>query len=141
MSGPDTLQELLTCAHSWEPDARLLGNATAAEIITAIETAIRERDAFQELYERLRDATRTEWKQLFDENEQLRAQLDEALHWRGNHSHACGLILRGGPCDCYLSRIPRALEIEHHAPSCELNKPRSNVKCTCGYERLPRAGG
>ena len=35
-----TLQELLTCACSWEADARLLGNVRAADMVQALMFAI-----------------------------------------------------------------------------------------------------
>lgn len=50
------LNYLLECARSWDPEARLLGNLRAADIIRSVEALITERGYARELHKKAVDA-------------------------------------------------------------------------------------
>lgn len=128
---------------------------TNAELVKEIEKLVRERDEATSNYY---DA-QGRYQRALVEAIELRAQLAEAqrdaarykwlrdVWWLGDDyfdtpdpmAHANSADEFDAAID--EARIPRASVVEHHAPHCDLNKPSSFVKCTCGYERIARAGG
>ena len=49
-----TLHEVMFCANGWEPEARLIGNVCAGDIVSAINNVVTELDKSDDIIEQLK---------------------------------------------------------------------------------------